>query len=81
MNVRVLLFAKARALAGRGEIEVDLADRATVGDLRKALHEGYPALQPLLPRLHVAINNDYAADVDVIPANAEVACFPPVSGG
>ena len=51
------------------------------GDKTGAPENTLPALQPLLPRLHVAINNDYAADSDPIPAGAEIACFPPVSGG
>ncbi len=81
MTTRVLLFAKARDLAGCAEIELALRDGATVADLRQALGAGCPALQPLLPRLHVAINNNYAADSDPIPQSAEIACFPPVSGG
>lgn len=81
MTVRVLFFAKARDLAGAPSRELTLGDGATVADLRRALGEAIPALTPMLPRLHVAINNDYAADSDAIPAGAEVACFPPVSGG
>lgn len=81
MNVRVLLFAKARDVVGRAQIEVELPEGATVGDLRRELVRSYSALEPLMPRMHVAINSDYAADLDLIPAAAEVACFPPVSGG
>ena len=81
MTVRVLFFARARDLAGLPSADLTLSDGATVADLRRALGEMLPALQPLLPRLHVAINNDYAADSDPIPAGAEIACFPPVSGG
>ena len=81
MTVRVLFFAKARDLAGAPSRDLSLPDGATVADLRRALGESIPALGPLLPRLHVAIDNDYAADSDPIPQNAEIACFPPVSGG
>ena len=81
MTVRVLFFAKARDLAGSPSKELTLDEGATVADLRRALAKAIPALEPLLPRLHVAINNDYAADSDRIPTGAEVACFPPVSGG
>lgn len=81
MKVRVLFFAKARDLAGGPSKDLTLSDRATVADLRRAVGEAIPALQPLLPRLHVAINNDYAADSDTVPQDAEIACFPPVSGG
>ena len=81
MTVRVLFFAKARDLAGSPSRELTLGEGATVADLRRALATAIPSLEPLLPRLHVAINNDYAADSDPVPAGAEVACFPPVSGG
>jgi len=81
MTVRILFFAKARDLAGAPSTELQLEDDATVGDLRRALGRAYPELAPLLPRMHVAINNNYAADADVVPCDAEIACFPPVSGG
>jgi molybdopterin converting factor subunit 1 len=81
MMIRVLLFARARDLAGQGDVTLSLPEGATVGDLRRALAEALPSLEPVLPRLHVAVNSDYAADSDPIPRGAEVACFPPVSGG
>ena len=81
MTVRVLFFAEARDLAGGPSRELTLSEGATVADLRRALATAIPSLEPLLPRLHVAINNDDAADSDPVPAGAEVACFPPVSGG
>ncbi len=81
MTVQVLLFARARDLAGTSTLSVVLPTGATVAELRSILAVNCPALAPLLPRMHVAVNSDYAADGDPIPADAEVACFPPVSGG
>jgi molybdopterin converting factor subunit 1 len=81
MTARVLLFAAARQLAGREVVELELADGATVHQLRTALAAEVPALAPLLPHLMFAINTDYAGDDAVIPAAAEIACIPPVSGG
>ena len=81
MTVQVLLFARARELAGRETVTVDLRDGASVAELRHALAEAAPALGPLLRTLYVAVNSEYAADADAIPPGAEVACFPPVSGG
>jgi sulfur-carrier protein len=81
MTVQVLLFARARDVAGTGHLEVNLPDDPRVGDLRRALADVAPALTPLLPRLHIAVNSDYAHDEDPLPPGAEVACFPPVSGG
>ena len=81
MNVEVRLFARAKDLAGAERISLEIPASATVGDLRAALGERVPALRPLLPTLLVAINNDFADDRQQIPSNAEIACFPPVSGG
>jgi molybdopterin converting factor small subunit len=49
--------------------------------LKQALRERFPALAPVMPHLMFAVNAEYANDATVIPANAEVACIPPVSGG
>ena len=81
MTVRVRLFARARDLAGADAVTVELPAGATVGDLRARLGEACPALWPLLPRSAVAVDEDFAGDNAVIPAGAEVALLPPVSGG
>jgi molybdopterin converting factor subunit 1 len=81
MNVPVKLFAAARQLAGQPVLEVELAQPATVGQLRQALAGQCPALKQLVPHLMFAIDKEYAADDVSIPPDAEVACIPPVSGG
>jgi molybdopterin converting factor small subunit len=45
------------------------------------MERAYPELAPILRRAMIAVNTDYAGDDTVIPASAEVACIPPVSGG
>jgi molybdopterin converting factor subunit 1 len=81
VTVRVRLFAKARDLAGTPILELTLPVNATVGDLRRALAERAPQLRPIASGLLVAINSQYATDAARVPPNAEIACFPPVSGG
>lgn len=81
MTVRVRLFARARDLAGVDRWEMACAPETTLGDVRRQLLETYPALGPLGPQLLAAINSDYASDAQHVPPNAEVAFFPPVSGG
>lgn len=81
MIVRVYLFARARDLAGTDRIEIELAEGATVADLRRRLAADYPALAGLLERSAIAVENDFAEDSRALPANAEVALLPPVSGG
>lgn len=81
MRVDVLLFAAAKARAGSATHAVELAEPATVADLKAALGRSCPALAPLIPACRVAVDAAYAADADPIPPGAEVALIPPVSGG
>lgn len=81
MNVQVKLFAVARQIAGCDQLEVELASGASVADLRQALAAQVPELKPLLGSLAFAVNAEYAADDAPVPAGADVACIPPVSGG
>ena len=79
--VRVLLFAAARDIAGAGEVVVDVPAVPTVGMLRKSLAIAVPALEPLLKRSAIAVNQDFADDRRIIGYTDEVAVIPPVSGG
>lgn len=81
MLVEIRLFAVARHLVGTPSIAIDLPERATVGILRRSLGEAAPGLAPLLPKLLIAVDSDYADDDHIIPPGAEVAVIPPVSGG
>ncbi|MBS0204347.1 MAG: MoaD/ThiS family protein [Planctomycetes bacterium] len=77
----VKLFARARDLAGSPIIQIPWSDGLTVASLKQRLGELHPAVLPLVPRLLVAVNNDYAGDSTIVKVTDEVACFPPVSGG
>jgi len=81
MKVRIKLFAVARQRAGREVVEVELPQPATVAHLRSALAEQHPSLAGIVPHARFAIHSDYAVDQSIIPAEAEIAIIPPVSGG
>jgi molybdopterin converting factor subunit 1 len=81
MTLTVKLFAAARELAGRGEIDVELPESATVGSLRRALGEVEPALAPLVARSMIAVNEEYCGDSTPLRAGDAAAIIPPVSGG
>jgi molybdopterin converting factor subunit 1 len=81
MIVHVRLFARARDLAGADSVAVDLPEGSTVADLRRRLAADFPALAALLARSALAVESEFAADSLVLPANAEIALLPPVSGG
>ncbi len=81
MKVKLTFFARARDLAAVPTVELELPSGSTVAELRKSLAERFPALRPLLPRLFIAVGTEYAQESTTLAENAEIACFPPVSGG
>jgi molybdopterin converting factor subunit 1 len=80
MEITVLAFGIAKDIFGEASVTVALADNATTADLKTSLEEKYPKLKHLASYM-VAVNNEYAADSEVITDRNEVAIIPPVSGG
>lgn len=77
----VLFFANLRERAGVKETQIELPIGATVGDLKSFLVERYPGLDQTMKTCIVAVNRQYAKDETILPEGAEIAVFPPVSGG
>lgn len=79
----ILLFAEARDRVGRDRVVLTIPDAQipTVGQVRRLLIEQFPSLRDLGPRLLAAVDSRYAMNEDPVPANVDVAFFPPVSGG
>lgn len=80
-NVKLLFFATLKERAGVSQAEIALPDSATVADLKAELAVRYPGLAPFLASVLVSVNQNYAFNEDPIPQQAEIALFPPVSGG
>lgn len=80
-KITLLFFATFRDRAGQSRTAFELPEEATVAVLRQQVAAQYPALAPLLGHALVSVNQQYAFDADPIPEGAEVALFPPVSGG
>ena len=81
MKIQLLLFGSVREAAGESRLEVDLADGATVADLRAWLAERNEAVEKLGDRLAASINTELAQPGDVLEDGDEVAFLPPVAGG
>lgn len=62
-------------------MELDVPPDLTVQGLKDQLSKEHPNLKESMKSVLVTINREYAFDEAVIPLNAEVAMFPPVSGG
>jgi molybdopterin converting factor subunit 1 len=81
-RVKVFLFANLREMAGGAKfIELDLPAGATVQMLKEQIAREYPALEASMSSVLATINREYAFDDAVLPDGAELALFPPVSGG
>lgn len=81
IHLKILFFAKLKELIGTSQIKFDIDKGSNIQDLKNRLVVKYPQLEDFLPIMLVSINQNFAFDTDMIPENAEVACFPPVSGG
>ena len=80
-HVKLLFFATIRERAGAKSLEMDVSDNLTVQGLKDKLSVDYPNLKESLKSVLITINREYAFDEAVIPQDAEVGMFPPVSGG
>jgi len=83
MTLRVLYFARLRERFGVAEESLDFAG-ATAADLVAALQARGGAWAEELAAgraFRVAVNQDIVALDAVLPDGAEVAIFPPVTGG
>jgi molybdopterin converting factor subunit 1 len=82
MKITILFFATLRSLTGRRSLELELPPRSRVSDLKLLIAEHFPQVAPaLVQSVLVSVNREYAEDEQIIPDGAEVALFPPVSGG
>lgn len=79
--VKILFFATLRDQIGQRTIIKEIAPGITVTELKQNLSKQFPAAAPLINTCLVAINHEFAEASMVIPPSAEIAFFPPVSGG
>lgn len=80
-RVKLLFFATLRDRAGAKSMELDIPVDLTVQGLKDKISNEYPNLRESMSSVLITINREYAFDDAVIPLNAELAMFPPVSGG
>ena len=85
MKLRVLYFAALRERVGRAEESVDVPEEVRmVGDLRRwlaARGEPFASAFAETRRVRAAVDQSMATDTDRLHEDAEIAFFPPVTGG
>jgi molybdopterin converting factor subunit 1 len=80
-QIKVLFFATLRDRAGTKSVDLEVPAETTVQSLKNLVVDEYPGLKETMGTVVISINREFAFDESVVPENAEVAMFPPVSGG
>ena len=80
-HIKLLFFATIRDRAGAKSLELDIPADMTIMGLKEKLSTDFPNLKESMKSVLITINREYAFDEAIVPTNAEIALFPPVSGG
>jgi molybdopterin converting factor small subunit len=62
-------------------MEFEIPEDLTIQGLRNRLANDIPQLKESMKSVLITINREYVFDEAVIPPDAEIGMFPPVSGG
>jgi len=81
VRVKVRLFARLRDIAGRAELDREVAAGATIAALWRDMVAEFPDLGSYDRSISSALNLDYVRMDRVLSEGDEVAFLPPVSGG
>jgi len=80
-RIKVLFFATLRDRAGTKNADLEIPAETTVQALKDMVVVAFPGLKETMATVVISINREFAFDESIVPENAEVAMFPPVSGG
>ena len=80
-HIKLLFFATIRDRAGTKSLELDIPVDMTIQGLKNKLASDIPTLKDSMKSVLIIINREYAFDEAIVPADAEIGMFPPVSGG
>ena len=81
MKVRVLFYAQLRDLVGMRELDVDVADGATVRDLLGQIYAQQPKLRPHDKSILIGAGVEFVDRNYELKSGEELAIMPPVQGG
>jgi molybdopterin synthase catalytic subunit len=80
-DITVIFFATFRDKAGVDRVNLQVPDGINVAELKNHIEENFPQLEQFSDHALISINKEYAFDEEILPPGAEIAVFPPVSGG
>jgi MoaD family protein len=81
MKVRVLFYAQLRDLIGSREMDVDLPEGATVGDLLDQIYAQQPNLRSHDRSILIGAGVEFVDRNYKLKHGEEISVMPPVQGG
>lgn len=81
MKVRVQFYAQLRDLVGMRELDLDVAEGATVRDLLEEIYAQQPALRSHDKSILIGAGVEFVDRNYELKPNEEIAIMPPVQGG
>ena len=81
MQVTILFFAALRDKTGQRSVKLEIEPGVKIAQIKLLLVDKFPSLTGLMEHCLASVNREYCFDETEIPADAEIAFFPPVSGG
>jgi molybdopterin synthase sulfur carrier subunit len=81
MNIRVQFYAQLRDLIGASELDIDLPDKATVGDLLAKIYGRIPALHSRDKSILIGAGTEFVDRNYQLKPGDVISIMPPVQGG
>jgi molybdopterin converting factor subunit 1 len=81
VKINVKFFAALHDMTGRRELNLEVREGLTVGDLHRDLCARFPRLADYSSSLMYSVNAEYVPADHTLGDGDEVALIPPVSGG
>ena len=81
MKVRVQFYAQLRDLAGMHQLDVDVADGATVRDLLQEVYAQQPKLRAHEKSILIGAGVEFVDRNYKLKPGEEISIMPPVQGG
>lgn len=80
-NITINLYYHLKEKAGTSKVNLDIADAATIRELKQILIAKFPALESHLDNILILINQKVALDEDIVPKDSQVSFLTPIGGG
>lgn len=80
-QITVFFFATLKDHTGISKTSLEIPEGMLVVDFKTFISKKFPDLKASMDSVLVSVEREFAFDDEIIPNGAEVALFPPVSGG